>query len=160
MSDLYFNEESDYSEENTSGNEDFRTIILQPFQFEPEQEKTCVNESPEKETTEAVVRRPYRTPPVATSETKHIHASAADLLHIRIGNLYWNESHEEETKHIPVSTAHLLRIRIRNLDWCKCGHCKNEAREIDCLCCRVVDAMLIASAKIPECDGRISPSSF
>ena len=32
----------------------------------------------------------------------------------------------------------------------KCGHCKNEAREIDCLCCREVDAMLIASAKIPE----------
>ena len=49
----------------------------------------------------------YRTPPVATSEIKHTHASAADLLHVRIGNL----------------------------DWCKCGHCKNEVREIDCLCC-------------------------
>ena len=57
MSDLYFNEESDYSEENTSDNEDFRSTILQPFQLDPEQEKTCVNESPEKETTEAVVRR-------------------------------------------------------------------------------------------------------
>ena len=30
MSDLYFNEESDYSEENTSDNEDFRSTILQP----------------------------------------------------------------------------------------------------------------------------------
>ena len=57
MSDLYFNEGSDYSEENTSDNEDFRFIILQPFQFEPEQKKTCGNESHEKKTTEAVVRR-------------------------------------------------------------------------------------------------------
>ena len=50
----------------------------------------------------------YKTHPVATFETKHTHVSAADLLHIRIGNF----------------------------DWCKWGHCKNEAREIDCLCCR------------------------
>ena len=33
--------------------------------------------------------------------------------------------------------------RIGNLDWNKCGHCKNESREIDCLCCREVNAMLI-----------------
>ena len=46
--------------------------------------------------------------------------------------------------------TYLLHIRIGHLDWCKCGHCKNEAREIDCLCCRKVDAMLIAAAKIPE----------
>ena len=51
-------------------------------------------------------------------------------------------------------------IRIRNLDWCKYGHCENEAREIYCLCCREVDAMLIASAKMPEREVRISPSSF
>ena len=31
----------------------------------------------------------YRTPPVATFEIKHTHASAADLLHNRIGNLDW-----------------------------------------------------------------------
>ena len=37
-------------------------------------------------------------PTQAASETKHIHASAADLLHIRIGNLDWNESHEKDTK--------------------------------------------------------------
>ena len=65
------NEESDYSEENTSDDEDFRSTILQPFQFEPEQKKTCGNESHEKETT----------------ETKHIHSSATDLLHIKLGNL-------------------------------------------------------------------------
>ena len=37
MLNLYFNEENDYSEENTSENEDFRSAILQPFLFEPEQ---------------------------------------------------------------------------------------------------------------------------
>ena len=42
---------------NASHNEDFRSTILQPFQFEPDQETTCVNESHEKETTAAVVRR-------------------------------------------------------------------------------------------------------
>ena len=33
----------------------------------------------------------YRTPPVATFKAKNIHASAAVLLHIRIGNFDWNE---------------------------------------------------------------------
>ena len=37
---------------------------------------------------------------------------------------------------------------------------QKQAREIDCLCCREVDAMLITSAKIPECEGNISLSSF
>ena len=44
MSDLYFNEESDYSEEKTSENDDIRSTILQPFLFEPAQNKTCGNE--------------------------------------------------------------------------------------------------------------------
>ena len=35
MSDLYFHEEADYSEGNITDNEDFRSTILQPFQFEP-----------------------------------------------------------------------------------------------------------------------------
>ena len=30
-----------------------------------------------------------------------------------------------------------------------CRHRKNESREVDCLCFREVDAMFIASAKIP-----------
>ena len=58
------------------------------------------------------------------------------------------------------SAAGLLHIRIGNLDWCKFGHCKNQARKIDSLCCREVDAMLIAFAKILERKGSISPSSF
>ena len=36
MQHLHFNEESDNSEERTSGNEDFCSTILQPFQFESE----------------------------------------------------------------------------------------------------------------------------
>ena len=47
---------------------EYHSIIFQPFQFEPEQKKTF--ESHEK-------------------ETKHIYDSAADLVHIRIGNLNW-----------------------------------------------------------------------
>ena len=97
---------------------------------------------------------------MATFETKHIHASAAVLLHIRIGNLDWNESHEKETKHIHTSAADLLHIRKGNLDWRKCGHCKGETREIDCLCCREVNAMLIASGKILEREGSISSCRF
>ena len=42
MSNSYFNEESDYSEENTCGNKVFRSTILQPFQLEPEQKKRVV----------------------------------------------------------------------------------------------------------------------
>ena len=50
-------QESDYSEENTIDNKYFHLTILPPFQFEPEQKKTCGNESHEKKSTEAVVRR-------------------------------------------------------------------------------------------------------
>ena len=64
---------------------------------------------------------------------------------------YGNESWEKEAKHIHTSAADW---------WCKCRHDKNEAREIDFLCCREVDAMLIAWAKIPEREGNISSFSF
>ena len=37
VSDSYFNEEIGYSEENTSDNEDFRSTVLQPLRFEPEE---------------------------------------------------------------------------------------------------------------------------
>ena len=97
---------------------------------------------------------------MATFEKKHIHVSAAVLLHIRIGNVDWHVSHEKETKHIHVSAAALLLIRIRNIDWCKYGHCKNETRKIDCLCFREVNAMLIASEKILEREESISPCKF
>ena len=63
MSDLYFNEKSDYSEDNAS------STVLQPFQVEPKQKKMSGYKSHE-------------------NEIKHILASAANLLlHIRIGNI-------------------------------------------------------------------------
>ena len=67
---------------------------------------------------------------------------------------------ERKAKHIHASAAALLHNTIRNLDWCKCGDYKNEAREVDCLCCREVNEMLIASAKIAEREGKISPCRF
>ena len=69
MSDLYFNGESDCFNEYTYDNEVFWSTIFQPFQIEPGQKKTSGNESSHEK------------------ETKHINASAANLLHIRIENL-------------------------------------------------------------------------
>ena len=48
------------------------------------------------------------------------------------------EIHEKETKPIHPSAADLLHTGIGNINWCKCGHCKNKVREIDCLSCREV----------------------
>ena len=68
MSDFYLNEESYYYEENIyMWQWSLCSTIFQPFQFEPEHKKTCGNDSHEK-------------------EAKPIHASAADLLLIRIGS--------------------------------------------------------------------------
>ena len=53
----------------------------------------------------------------------------------------------------PVNFPEILRTPFlqNNSGWLllKCGHCKKEARGVDCLCCKEVDAMLIALAKIP-----------
>ena len=63
MSDLYFDEESYYSEENTCDNEVFASPFFNNFSLSLNIKKTCGNGSHEK-------------------ETQPIHASAADLLHI------------------------------------------------------------------------------
>ena len=47
MSDSCFSEESDYSEENANDSEDFHSTYLQPFQFEPENEKSDGNHGKE-----------------------------------------------------------------------------------------------------------------
>ena len=64
----------------------------------------------------------------------------------------------------PLNISEFLRILFfkEHLQWLllKCGHYKSEVREIDWLCCRGVDAMLIALAKIPEREENISPSSY
>ena len=69
----------------------------------------------------------------------------------------------EET---PVNFAKFSRTPfLQNNSGCRTtasesGYCNNEARDIDCICCRELDAMLIASAKISDGEGRTSPSSF
>ena len=115
-------------------------------------------------------------------ETKYIHASAAELLHtvleqeIQIGantrSSHWRCSVKKwcffkilrNSQETLVNFAKFLRIPLLQNNQgqllLKCGHCKNEAKEIDRLCCRELDAMLIASAKIPEREKRISTSSF
>ena len=45
---------------------------------------------------------------MATFETKHTLASAANLLHTRKRSLDWNESYEKETKDIYVSVANFI----------------------------------------------------
>ena len=68
MSELYFNQKSNYSEANTYAIiKTFALLFLNHFQLEPEQKKMCGNESHKE-------------------ETKHIHAIATDLLHIRVRN--------------------------------------------------------------------------
>ena len=73
MSDLSLKEESACSEKNTSDNEDFRTTILQPFQFEPEQKKT-----------RSVMR--------AMRKEHNIFTIQLLILHSRIENLDWYKS--------------------------------------------------------------------
>ena len=64
----------------------------------------------------------------------------------------------------PVNFAKLLRKHFLQINsgrlLVKYGHCKRETREIDCLCCREVDAMLIISAKIPEREGASPYQAF
>ena len=61
----------------------------------------------------------------------------------------YNEIHNKETKYIQTSAANLFHTG--NLGRCICGHCKNEAREADCL---------IVLAKIPEYEERMLPFSY
>ena len=97
----------------------------------------------------------YRTPPVATFETEHILQLP---IYFILGNKF-SIGMRAMWKKLIRSITDLLQIRIVNLYWCKCRHCKNEARKIDCLCCRDVDLTHIALAKIPEREGSISPCS-
>ena len=66
------------------------------------------------------------------------------ILRKNSGGYFWNQT--------CASAVLLLHIGIGNL--------KNEGKEIDCLSCREVNAILIASAKIPEREGSISPCRF
>ena len=96
-------------------------------------------------------------------KTKNIHASAADLLRtvleqkISTGAIV-RSSHQrcsakklffkmsQNSQEPPVNFGKLLRASfLKNNSGrllLKCGHCNNEAKEIDRLCCRELDAML------------------
>ena len=78
--------------------------------------------------------------------------------------IFQNSQETPAPKETPVNFAKFLRAPfLQNnsgrllLKW---GHCKTKAREIGCLCCTEVDAMLIASVKILEYEGSISPCSL
>ena len=59
MLDFYFNKESDYSEENISDKEDFRSAILQFFQFEPNRKKRVVMRAMRKKLQKQLAIRRY-----------------------------------------------------------------------------------------------------
>ena len=120
-------------------------------------------------------------------ETKPIRASTSNLLHTVLdqeisiganartstGGALWKKTffkisrNSEETpvpEKTPVNFATFVRTPFLQNNsgrlLLKYEHCKNEAREIDCLCCTEVDAILFASVIIPEREGSMSPSSF
>ena len=109
-------------------------------------------------------------------ETKHIHASPADLyiqylkqkisISANARSSHWRCSLKCrkvrrkllcQRKH--VNFAKFLRISFLQNNsrrmLLKCGHFNNEARDIDCICCRELDAMLYCFGQ-----GSISPSTF
>ena len=54
----------------------------------------------------------------------------------------------------PAAAVASESARVGNLDWCVCSKCKQMAREIDCLCCKEVDA--IAESKFEGTYGHIN----
>ena len=144
--------------------ESFAPPFFNHFSLSLYRKETYGNESHEKETTEAVVRR-------YSSKWVFVKLSQIPQENTRCFPVKFTEFNEHlfhetpsvanfETKHTHYLVADLLHIRVGNLDWWKWGNCKNEAREIDCIWCRDVDVMLIALAKILEREGNISPCSF
>ena len=149
MSHLYFNEERDYSEENTC-----ESLSLHHFPLQ--------------------------------KETKHIHVSAADILYTVLEqevsinanarSSHWCSITNSVLKNFTKFAAKQLRqslffnkvvgprqLFLQNNSGqlrLKCRNCQNEAREIDCLCCIEVNAMLLALAKIPERGESMSSFSF
>ena len=67
---------------------------------------------------------------MATFETKHILKLPLCYI-LEYGISTGMRAMRKKTKHIHASAADLLHIRIGNLDWWKCGHCKNETGEIE-----------------------------
>ena len=107
------------------------------------------------------------------------------LYSIRMGDFYWCKCQKQPLqvfceKMFSLNFTKLTRNscdRANTCEFCKIfentffteqirttasesGYCNNEARDIDCICCTELDAMLIATAKIPEREESNTPSSF
>ena len=147
MSHLYLNEGSDYFEQNTCKNEVFRSTILH--------------------------HRLTFQPPIYYIKYKNRKSRLVQMPEAAIGGILWKKMFFKFSQNLqetlapektPVNFAKFLRTPFLQNNFgrqlLKCRHCKNEEREIDCLCCREVGAKLITSAKIPEREGSISLSSF
>ena len=98
MSHLYFNGESDYSEENTCHDQVFHSATLH-------------------------------------------HRKKLDIFTLQL-LIYYIQYSNRKSQLVQMWTLQKL------------------SKKIVCLGCREVDAIVIASAKIPECEGSILPSSF
>ena len=70
----------------------------------------------------------------------------------------WQTSQETLMNFVKFLRTPFLQNNSRRL-LLKCGHCKNEVREIDCLCCRKLDDAF-CFGKIPDCEGSMPPFGF
>ena len=108
------------------------------------------------------------TPP--QKETKHPRLGCPFITYgITTGNLDWRKCQKRPLEVFCEKRCFLIFLKFCKNTFLqnnsrqlllKCGHCKNEAKEIDRLCCREIDVILIVSAKIPERKKIVSLSSF
>ena len=132
MSHLYFNEKSDYSEENTCENEVFLSTILHHRRKLNYSRLSC----------RCITYKCQKGALKKFSKFTGKHLCQ---------RFFFNKVASLRQLFLQNNLGRLLL---------KCGHCKNEARKIDCLRCRDMNAMFIASAKIPERGGIMSPSGI
>ena len=162
MSNFYFDAERYYSEENTCENEVFRSTIL----HHRKKLNICLSCQ--------FITSQYQN---RNLDWYKFQKQSLQLLYKKRCSLKFCKIHREVPSLRP---ATLSKKRLQQLFSCevfeffkngflqqnsrkmlpKCRYCKNKETEIECLCCREVDAMLIASAKIPECEGSIPSSSY
>ena len=129
MSHLHFNEESDYSEENTCENEVFCSTLerniftpqLLIYYKQYQNRKSRLVQMPEAATGGALRKKVSFKMSQKFTENSCVRENTCE-----IAKFY--------------RTPFLQNNSIRLL--LKPGHCNNKARDIDCICCRVLDAML------------------
>ena len=81
-------------------------------------------------------------------ESDYSEESAIENEHIR-SKILQPFLFEHEQKKYMVMRNMRSKLNIFTL-WCTCRHCKNEAREIECRCCREIDKMFFASWSVSE----------